>query len=443
MQGKKDIRSFKRYNSNFKCEVIFPSVPYKGKVIDYSEGICVLIENGPDVVQGSAIHVTVPGQDLEFNGEVAWVEKVDNHLKAGIRRIDKLKGSLKVFRFADILMGTYRRAKTGILEITVGSTVKKICIDRGDIIYAASNDKDEHLGGHLLKKGIIKLAELERASSTMRKTGRKLGEILVESCCLSPEELVREVRNQIKEIIFSLFPLEEGKFEFKEGNIFLDETITLHCSTADIIYQGVKRINNYSFIKATCPSIDDILNFSLDPLRIYQSLHLDSADEKILSYVNGLYPLEKILLFSLASNFDTLKTISAFMTIGLIHVKKDDEAPVELPIDEMFGEPEEAPPDYPEKIGQILNRCGGTGYYEILGVSRDASIEDIRKAYSRLIRQVHPDRHFSCHSCEIKDTLLKIVAKSAKAYEILADPDRRREYDRTLIRKDSERAPIR
>jgi len=79
-----------------------------------------------------------------------------------------------------------------------------------------------------------------------------------------------------------------------------------------------------------------ILNISLNPMRIFRSLDLDNNDKKILSHVNGLYSLERILTLSPASNFITLKTISALMIIGLIHVKKDDEDPAELPLDDIF-----------------------------------------------------------------------------------------------------------
>jgi molecular chaperone DnaJ len=62
-------------------------------------------------------------------------------------------------------------------------------------------------------------------------------------------------------------------------------------------------------------------------------------------------------------------------------------------------------------------------YYELLGISRDASQEEIKRAYRRLARQLHPD---TGHGDAESEARFKEVAR---AYEVLSDPDKRRRYD--------------
>src|SRR5882757_2611598 len=62
-------------------------------------------------------------------------------------------------------------------------------------------------------------------------------------------------------------------------------------------------------------------------------------------------------------------------------------------------------------------------YYEILGVSRDASPEDIRRAYRALARKHHPDVSKEAGA----DDRFKQIAE---AYEVLRDPEKRAQYDR-------------
>lgn len=63
-------------------------------------------------------------------------------------------------------------------------------------------------------------------------------------------------------------------------------------------------------------------------------------------------------------------------------------------------------------------------YYRILGVSREASDEEIKKAYRKLVFQHHPDRNPDSHDADAK------IREINAAYEIVGDPDKRRSYDR-------------
>ncbi|MEP7156603.1 MAG: molecular chaperone DnaJ [Betaproteobacteria bacterium] len=62
-------------------------------------------------------------------------------------------------------------------------------------------------------------------------------------------------------------------------------------------------------------------------------------------------------------------------------------------------------------------------FYEILGVNRDASEEDIKKAYRKLAMKHHPDRNPDSKDAEEK------FKEAKEAYEILSEADKRRAYD--------------
>src|ERR1700744_5857895 len=63
-------------------------------------------------------------------------------------------------------------------------------------------------------------------------------------------------------------------------------------------------------------------------------------------------------------------------------------------------------------------------YYEILGVSKSSSTDEIKKAYRKVAMQYHPDRNPGDKSAEEK------FKEAAEAYEILSDQDKRAQYDR-------------
>ncbi len=67
---------------------------------------------------------------------------------------------------------------------------------------------------------------------------------------------------------------------------------------------------------------------------------------------------------------------------------------------------------------------GRKDYYAILGISREASQEEIKQAYRRLVKQWHPDLHPENRK-EAEERFKEIQ----EAYEVLSDPEKRRQYD--------------
>jgi curved DNA-binding protein CbpA len=67
-----------------------------------------------------------------------------------------------------------------------------------------------------------------------------------------------------------------------------------------------------------------------------------------------------------------------------------------------------------------------TDLYKLLGVPRGATQDDIRKAHRKLVRKYHPDANPGDHSSE------EHFREVQSAYEVLSDPEKRRDYDKRL-----------
>jgi len=62
-------------------------------------------------------------------------------------------------------------------------------------------------------------------------------------------------------------------------------------------------------------------------------------------------------------------------------------------------------------------------YYQVLGVPRDASVDEVKKKYRQIALKYHPDRNPGDKSAEEK------FKEAAEAYEVIHDPEKRRLYD--------------
>lgn len=67
-------------------------------------------------------------------------------------------------------------------------------------------------------------------------------------------------------------------------------------------------------------------------------------------------------------------------------------------------------------------------YFEILGVKRSASREDVKRAYFALAKEYHPDKHFHSASAELRQLAQQIYDLISTAHDTLTDPSERERY---------------
>jgi len=354
------------------------------------------------------------------------------------------KGNIRDISLARLLVQLNRNRRTGTLSLATASFTKKIYLSEGDVIFASSTYEDDRLGEMLLKAGKITVEQYDKSVEILKSIkDKRQGAILVELEYLTPKDLFWGVKYQVKEIIHSMFIVEEGDYEFREGELPTQEVITLRMSIGNLIYAGVNKIVNWTKIRKEMPHTDSVLKLSEDPLSLFQNIELSQQDKKILSLVDGKKTIKEIIDSSWMGSFDAMKVLYVLWSIGIV----EDQVPAEEAVREKGEEKTE---DYVtlndiltplseedeillKKVDEIYSHIGSLTLTELLEVEGPSDSETIKRNYYRLAKEFHPDRYFSSTDPSVKIKLTAIFDAITKAYNILKDDRKRDEYFASLL----------
>jgi len=432
MLSDKDKRRFKRYRHESEFWISIGEKKIKATSVDFSlGGLGLLIEEEVNIPPGTNVDFKIEELNLDIDGKIVWSQLVDSQLRVGIERLS-ISGSLDHYLLSDILLDLQRSEKNGILEIRNGPLSKRVYIKNGDLIFATSNVEEDRLGDILLRKGKITQSQYDKSVTIMKETGKRHGTVLVELKYLKANDLIWAVRHQVEEIILSLFQLEHGEFTFLEGPLYSEEVITLRLSAANLIYNGIKKTHNLLHINHVMPHQDEILSYSTNPMNLFQDINLNDTDKEVFTLVDGTRTIKDIFSLSPLDYFQTMRTLYALLSIRLIDIKEKSLTGDES-LKDIIEEPKvDLDSDFVKKVEDTFNRLTATDFYDILDIDKKATDDEIKKAYYRVAKVFHPDRHFSLPSDALKNKLHTIFSQITEAYRILSDSKMRNAYDQSL-----------
>lgn len=355
-----------------------------------------------------------------------------------------LSGNIKDTSLVKLLVYLNRNRKTGTLSLTNPAFTKKIYFDGGDVIFASSTFEDDRLGEMLIKAGKISVEQYDKSVEILKASkDKRQGAILVELGYLTPKDLFWGVKYQVREIIHSMFLVEEGDYAFLEGQIPTQEVITLKNSIGNLIYAGVNKIVNWTRIRSEMPHTDSVLRLGEDPLSLFQDIELSQQDKKILLLVDGTRTIKQIVDSSWMGSFEALKVLYVLWAIGMVE-ETNQGRNISSPMDDNAKEegtvslndiltPYTAEEEILlKKVDDIFMRLSGMTATELLEVDEKSDSETIKKSYYRLAKEFHPDRYFSSDDNSIKVKLTAIFDALTKAYNTLKDEKSRTQYVASL-----------
>ncbi len=321
-----------------------------------------------------------------------------------------MSGLLTTIGVPDLLRRAYSERFTGELLLSQGDEQKQIYFETGNIVFAASNQPADRIGTSLLRQGLITQADFDRILAQAHE-GKRFGQALVEAGLMSERDLITNITFQVLDIIYSVFNWTTGNFEFIPGEHRVAEELKLKLTTASIILEGVRRIEDFGIIRRGLGDLNRFIAPSSSPLLRLQTMTLKPFERQLLELITQPMDLLHILVVVSSPPAATLKAIFGLISAGVLEQTEPptlsrDTGKFELPAALRPVIPLATPttasqaqpaysPDYTalrSRLDELWARIRLNNPYMILNVPAGATLEDINIAYLRLADQFHPDR---------------------------------------------------
>jgi hypothetical protein len=224
------------------------------------------------------------------------------------------RGDLAVTPLAEILATIHRYRVPGVVTASREGRVRRIYLDDGLVVFAASNEREMNLGMYLLKRGWLKQEAAVEAEERRTREGLRLGQVLLQLGFLTPERLNEALAGQMREILWGAFDWEGGEVLFEIGVRRTGELVRIDAPIPEVILEGVRRAADVRRLIGRLGSGGTVLERTRNSL-----LDLFTAEERIFyERVDGRLPLQQLVARGSGTPAENARILYAFFCLGLV-----------------------------------------------------------------------------------------------------------------------------
>jgi len=260
-----------------------------------------------------------------------------------------LEGELRDFNILEVIQLLGQQGKRGVLRVwELGKKGEEagIFFLEGRITHATSTrrTKGDLLGERLAKTGVISRDDLYNALRSQKKSGRFLGEIVVEEGMAEEQTVLNALYTQIHELVYEVFRLETGKFEFEPlpAAEFPKVSVQLHAD--EVMLNILKMVDEWPEIEKKIPPPTMILHRT--KALEEHGITLAEDHDAVYRLVDGKRSVQDIVETSLLGKFATLEILASLLEGGDIQEVSIKRTPgaTPLPVRPVFKVLAEKPP---------------------------------------------------------------------------------------------------
>jgi len=299
--------------------------------------------------------------------------------------------------------------------------------ENGKLVYAASNLRTLRLREYLKKSELVSEADLARFNE--RLPDIELLKQLMAQKLLSTTAADQLHTRQVTDILRMALVWTNGTWEL-ESRSRLNEQLNLKIDIDSLLLEASRRMPA-DFIASRFRNDAEVITPRAEPL-VNESLL--TAEAFLLSRLDQPMALRELVAISGLGEAETLRLVYSLALAGLLQrehwrsVFRDQPEQKPAPPPPPEPEPEEEPADVETFLERV--RTAQT-YYDVLGVTGEASPQNLKDLYYQLARNYHPDRFRKAEPALLKK-IESAFARITQAYETLRDDRLRATYNSKL-----------
>jgi hypothetical protein len=237
-----------------------------------------------------------------------------------------LTGDLSAIALPDVLTFISMVRRSGKLVLSNEGEERSIFWNDGEVVFATSNSPEHTLGHFFLRNG--KITPEQHQESLRRLTPEtRLGKLLVQMGAISPKDLWWGVKNQILEIIYSLFTWNKGHFRFLETEEDIQERITLSISTSSIIMEGIRRLDESARIRERISSLEMVFVKVHGADEHLDELEMNEDETAIYEGIDGRRTVRELIPLAELTEFEVLNILYQLLSARVIENAPAERAP--------------------------------------------------------------------------------------------------------------------
>jgi len=236
-----------------------------------------------------------------------------------------LKGTLDDFTLPDIFRLMSLAKKTGRMDVSRGAGEGRVFFNEGDVYYAESSLSREPLGQKLIRARALTESQLNKALDTHSQTGKRVGDIMIESGMVTSDQIEHAVAQQIEDAVFDLLRWDLGEFTWEAG-AELEVEVPISVSVENLIMEAARRLDELEVIQRKIPGEHAVLMMAPAPPEGAAEINITPEEWRALVLVDGARTLGEIGRTIGKDDFETMKILYGLLSAGLVEV--DHEASV-------------------------------------------------------------------------------------------------------------------